>query len=395
MKLAEEAEPHLTGAKQQEWLKLLEDEHDNIRAVLRWATEARSEEAAGPEPTKEGWREIGLRTAGAIWRFWLVRGLFTEGREHLWRALSMPEVVLQACSLSGRAKSLNGAGILAHRQGDYSSARSLLEAALALGQEAEDKQNIALSLLNLGNVATEQGDSIGARALYEESLDLRRELGDKGGIAASLGLLGHLAYGQGDYTSARALYEESLALQREMGDKKGTVAILAGLGGVVVGVGAEMGVGTGVRQVARGARLLGAVEGLMQSMGAVLDLDDQHLLYEPSVQQARAQLGEEGFEKARQEGRAMSMEQAIELALSDMPEPAPGSQPPQSYPNDLTLREVEVLRLVAEELTSAQIAERLFLSRNTVHAHLRSIYSKVGVNTRSAAARFATEHGLA
>src|SRR5438477_63893 len=98
-------------------------QHDRVE--LR-ATERRGEEAVagGKEAVEAG--EVGLRTAGAIWRFWFVRSLFTEGREHLARALSMPHSVLQACSLSSRAKTLNGAGYLAWGQRDYSSARSLL-----------------------------------------------------------------------------------------------------------------------------------------------------------------------------------------------------------------------------------------------------------------------------
>jgi DNA-binding NarL/FixJ family response regulator len=63
-------------------------------------------------------------------------------------------------------------------------------------------------------------------------------------------------------------------------------------------------------------------------------------------------------------------------------------------PSELTDREVEVLALLAEGLTDVQIAERLVLSARTVQAHLRSIYSKLGVTTRTAAARYALTHGL-
>jgi DNA-binding CsgD family transcriptional regulator len=65
-----------------------------------------------------------------------------------------------------------------------------------------------------------------------------------------------------------------------------------------------------------------------------------------------------------------------------------------SSPFGLTAREVDVLRFIAEGLTDAQIAARLFVSRHTVNAHLRNIYGKLGVNTR-ASARLATKHGLA
>ena len=60
----------------------------------------------------------------------------------------------------------------------------------------------------------------------------------------------------------------------------------------------------------------------------------------------------------------------------------------------LTPRQIEVLRLVARGMTNAEIAEALFLSRRTVHAHLRSIFHKLDVGHRSAATRYAIQHGL-
>ena len=72
---------------------------------------------------------------------------------------------------------------------------------------------------------------------------------------------------------------------------------------------------------------------------------------------------------------------------------APAARAP-AYPAGLSAREAEVLRLVAQGLTNAQVAERLFLSRRTVDQHLRSIYGKLGVNSRAAATAFAIDHGL-
>ncbi len=68
--------------------------------------------------------------------------------------------------------------------------------------------------------------------------------------------------------------------------------------------------------------------------------------------------------------------------------------PPQTYPNELTGREVEVLRLVAQGLSDIQVAERLVISPRTVQGHVRSIYNKINVNSRSAATRYAIEHKL-
>ena len=67
---------------------------------------------------------------------------------------------------------------------------------------------------------------------------------------------------------------------------------------------------------------------------------------------------------------------------------------PSIYPADLTVREVEVLRLLAQGLTYAQIAEALVISRRTVNAHLTSIYSKLGVHSRAEAAQYAMQHQI-
>ena len=66
----------------------------------------------------------------------------------------------------------------------------------------------------------------------------------------------------------------------------------------------------------------------------------------------------------------------------------------EMYPAGLTPREMDVLRLLAKGLTSAQIAEQLTIGVVTVNFHVRSIYSKLGVTSRSAATRYALEHHL-
>ena len=106
---------------------------------------------------------------------------------------------------------------------------------------------------------------------------------------------------------------------------------------------------------------------------------------------ARAGLGEKAFAAAWAEGRAMTREEAVAYALEEPEEP---TAPPPSHHAGLTAREFEVLRLVARGLTNAQVARELFLSPRTVSAHLRSVYHKLGVSSRSAATRFAVDRGL-
>jgi predicted ATPase/DNA-binding SARP family transcriptional activator/Tfp pilus assembly protein PilF len=240
LELAEAAEGGLRGGEQAEWLARLEREHDNLRAALRWATETSA-------------LEIGLRLAGALWRFWYVRGYFSEGRAQLDAVLAIegatggppsdgmpssagggattqPDHAHSATILAAKAKALNGAGALAILQGATHAGRIFYEQSLAIRRALGDTRGVAVSLNNLGLLAHEQGDYAAARALHEESLALRRELGDQGGLASSLNNLGIVAYQQGDYAAARALYQESLALRRELGDKQGIALLLDNLG---------------------------------------------------------------------------------------------------------------------------------------------------------------------
>ena len=95
----------------------------------------------------------------------------------------------------------------------------------------------------------------------------------------------------------------------------------------------------------------------------------------------------------------MFMEQAIAEAEQVLKAAETATAPPatRSAPRDphgLSPRELEVLRLLATGLSYEQIAQKLIVSRRTVNTHLTSIYSKLGVNTRSAATRYALEHQL-
>jgi DNA-binding NarL/FixJ family response regulator len=76
------------------------------------------------------------------------------------------------------------------------------------------------------------------------------------------------------------------------------------------------------------------------------------------------------------------------------PRQQPVSISPGPLLDPLTPRELEVLRLVAQGLTDAQVAEQLIISERTVHSHLRSVYSKLGVSSRTAATRCAIDNNL-
>jgi DNA-binding NarL/FixJ family response regulator len=150
-----------------------------------------------------------------------------------------------------------------------------------------------------------------------------------------------------------------------------------------------------------GTRLWGVAESLRNALGTPLP-PVERASYEHAVATARTQLGEKAFAAAWAEGRTLTPEQALNAqGLVTMPTTAPvgPSSVPHTrkvptYPAGLTTREVEVLRLVAQGLTDAQVAEQLVISPRTVNWHLTSIYSKLGVSSRSAATRYAIEHHL-
>ena len=216
--LAEEAAPKLSGAEQVDWLQRLEVEHDNLRSAMELSAVAAGTAA-------------GLRLCGALQRFWITHGHFSEAREYCVRALGKER---SRARTPEREKALNVAGVLAYCQADYPAATALYEESLGIAVELGDRQGIAEALNNLGNVALDQGDLSTARVQHEESLAIRRELGDPRVIARSLHNLGTVAHEQGDYPAAMALYEESLAFVQDAGDRAGIASTLGNLGNVAL-----------------------------------------------------------------------------------------------------------------------------------------------------------------
>jgi predicted ATPase len=199
--LAEQAAPELTGPRQAAWLERLERDHDNLRAALGRALERDQ-------------TELGLRLAGALGRFWEIRGHLREGQGWLERALSRwPEAPAAA-----RAAALNAAGSLAYHACAYERAATLHQEALSLRRVLGDRRGVAVSLHDLGITALHLGDLDRSEALCAEGRAIWRELGDQRGVAISLNSSAILARNRGDHERARAYYEESLALFRGIGD---------------------------------------------------------------------------------------------------------------------------------------------------------------------------------
>jgi predicted ATPase/class 3 adenylate cyclase/DNA-binding CsgD family transcriptional regulator len=339
-------------------------------------------------------REVGNKQDIA-WSLHVLAGVVSEQGEYSrGRALFEESLALfrELGNIRGIALSLiRLAWMLFVSQSDSATIRTLLEEGVALRRELDDKESIADSFILSGELALSQGDAITARLLAEEGVVLTREIGDRLSTARLLVFLARVIALQGDQAAARAMYEESLALVKAENSKQHITLGLEGLANLVAGQG----------QLAQAARLWGAAEALRETMGTPLPPIERDT-YERSVAAARIQLGEKAFAAAWAEGWNMTLEQVLAAqgpVTMPTPTPAePSSTPPAKpaavYPDGLTAREVEVLRLVAQGLTDAQIAEQLVISPRTVNNHLTSIYSKIQVSSRTAATRYAMEHQL-
>jgi predicted ATPase len=329
--VAEAAEPHLSGREQRVWAERLDAEYDNLRAAL-----ARSLEVDH--------RELALRLAAGVWRFWDLRSHFREGRQWLAAALDGAE----SLPASLRAKALNGAGALAGATGDLTRARLLQEESLRFAREARDRQVEANALGDLGVIAAREGgyersvelfeqakvlfveldDDHGfvltlgnqgtlhnaaghialAEELLEEAVKRARQLGIEGLLAHSLTQLGDLRLEQGDFGRARQLIHEALGLASECRDH--TVA-LYNLHLLAIEAAQSA-------LPLRAAVLAGAAEEIAREVGCSWDPEDAALL-EKHKQSARASVGEAAFSSAWAQGAAMSFDEAITYALESPP----------------------------------------------------------------------------
>ncbi|HKH37156.1 MAG TPA: LuxR C-terminal-related transcriptional regulator, partial [Rubrobacter sp.] len=318
-----------------------------------------------------------------------------QGDHERARALGQESLVLsrQANEMQGIVWSLLTLAIAATLRADYGQAERLYAEGMRLARELDSAYARFLFLQNWGWTALIQGDPARATLLIEEAVELARERrrGFMGLLSRPLDNLGWAALLGGELGRARAQFGENLTLSKKRGDR-GT--LLMSLEGLACVAGAE-------GYALQAARLFGAAEALMEVIDYRL-VPQERAVLEPYRARVRSRLGETAWEEAVAEGGAMGLDHAIGYALSkEKPSErlSPTRSQPQvsstpEHPGGLTSREVEVLGLVAEGLTNAQVAQGLFLSPRTVQRHLNSIYHKLGVSSRTAATRFAIEHSL-
>jgi predicted ATPase/DNA-binding CsgD family transcriptional regulator/Tfp pilus assembly protein PilF len=426
--LAERAEPGLEAHDTAAWLDQLDRDHDNLRAALGWLLEQGQTETA----------EEALRLLVSLRVFWDGRAHFGEHVRWLEKALTQigDEVTPM------RSRALRRGSIVARKQGDYPRARAWAEQAVAMARELGDKRQITDALNALAAIELVQGDYSAARSLMEETLAAYRELGVDVFIASTLNNLGEVARYQSDYTSAEGYYRESLGIFRAMGDQTGIIesvgnwghslhqlgkfqearaafleamalaqeinaptraaAVLTGLSGVILSE-IERAGAPGFRGADQVARLCGLAAGLLEGSGRPLEQLEQ-ARFDSNVAAARARLGAEVFNRAWEEGRAMTLDRALQLAT----QATYGFQGPGSRKGvdeaqrlrkrgsgGLTSREYEVVRFVTQGLSNEEIASRLVLSERTVETHVSNALHKLGLTTRTQLATWAVDQGIA
>jgi tetratricopeptide (TPR) repeat protein len=327
--LAEQADGKLRGPEQQVWLDLLEVEHDNLRAALEWSKR---------DPNHAG-KMVRLATA-LLW-FWQFHGHWSEGRRWLEGADSLGGETAPHIP----AKVLRYASFLAVQQGDYARAAVLGQQGVTSSRESGDEESLVYCRTVLGRIALHRGDCSQAAMLFEGNVDLCRKLNNEWLLGWSLSHLGFVARDQGDYRRAAALHSEGLALFRKTGDKHftawafrnlGIVALrqddhkqaesfcresltlsreIGGIWQIEQGLAGLAGAAALKGQYERAARLFAAAEALRTSLGRQRSIADQ-ADYDKRVASTRARLGDMAFAAAWAEGRAMTLEQAIEYALA-------------------------------------------------------------------------------
>jgi predicted ATPase/class 3 adenylate cyclase/DNA-binding CsgD family transcriptional regulator len=269
-------------------------------------------------------------------------------------------------------------GLLDYALGNLEDAGSNLQQAVNMTRAMRTMFAHSWGLCMLGDTALARGDLERSSAIVEEALDVGRRTGD-----FALGLVlqkaGKLARAQGDHERAEATHHDALTLLQKSGAKVGGVEALESLAGLAALA----------ESPAEAARLFGAAEALRESIGYVRFPIDRTAHEADAVLVGEA-LTEEEFQRAWQEGRAMSMDEAIAYASRGRGE----RKRPSTGWASLTPSELQVVRLVAEGLSNPRIGERLFISRRTVQTHLKHVFAKLGVSSRAELASEVTRKQL-
>jgi tetratricopeptide (TPR) repeat protein len=328
--LAAEAMQGLHGSNQKYWFDRLRAEYDNLRAALTWSLDGANV-------------VLSSEIIYALRHYWFIEGLAAEGLLWVERALThekrLSSVMRAKVSMTASTlyfaqgdhdlekrfgrKALELAqesgdeltrawALLAHSKSYYSSqdqvaqGLTLCDESLALFRNLDHMPGIIFALIVLGELSRIFGDYQRAEIAYQECLELSRQSCNKDRIAVSLLNLSSIAMHQSDYVRAEILLKESLELGLEMESKYTIGYDLACLSGPLAMQG----------RPAQAAKLLGASESILQTLGVKIQPADQ-IEIDRFLAAIHEQLDEEAFQEALAEGKGMSFDEAVSFALGE------------------------------------------------------------------------------
>jgi non-specific serine/threonine protein kinase len=378
---------------QAELFRQMDWERNNLWAALEFCIN---------EP---GWAPRGGEFAQHLVAYWTCRGSFSDVRRVL---MSLAESV--PADSAPRAHLLRAAAVMANSQNDFEASVSLGRESLRIGTQLKDSLVMAQSLTWLAIPLAVDGKVTEALEAAESAVSLARliqsrptelvaiavlcnilpivgqpdraiELGKHGltisresGELWARGYLlmatsqAHWLGGEGQLAETEAL--DGAACKHALDDRAG----LQGLLEILAGIAAER----GAHQ--RGATLLGCAERVRQS-SALQFQEGFRQQHDRSTALLVGGLGKRLFDSLYERGLTMTVDEVMAFAASDKLPAAPvATRAERKTP--LTRRELEIARLIADDMSNHEIAIKLFLSDRTVETHVTHMFNKLGLNSR-------------
>ena len=428
--LARQSERGFFGPAHRSWCDRLEADLDNLRAALAWTR-------AAPPTQRPAALGTALTMAAALAYFWDARGHLREGQTWLGELLAAAALVEEGDGERGndaagddRASDLavaraRTALAYAHfTAGDAQEAERLLAGARHWIDVTEDAWYLCWSRVVLAALALFRGDRAGASASIEalhtvatarnldtwvsgaafwrgelaradrdalaaerhgeRCLALCRASGNVWGLGYALAALGRIAAMQGDIDRAAAMHRQALEARQHLDDRRGVIFSLAELG---------LALSAGHRP-ADGVTLLAAADALYARFGVTtVLLPGWQEARERAAATAQLTLDPDAVERASRHGAALSLDEAVEVALGTPAAHDAVEAQLAAAPSSLTERQREIVAQVADGRTNREISDALTLSVRTVDWHVSNLLAKLRLRSRAQLARWAVERG--